>query len=251
MGTRRLPLAAAALLLSGGCATLHNDDAAIPAGSGASFDVRRCRTAADPAQLPVVAQLIDVDRFQAEAARVWAAEGRPDGRAVFSIRHDVDGAQVRRAVVQSTLPPALTDTLRKLLFAYRRETAPARAEWGVRLRVDAGETPALTVARGQECTPRPRDYEYRTAGSMFDVRQETGTGVANAAPTDPDVVWVRVRLDAGGQVTDARVENSARRGTWDQRVLNYVRTMEFTPATQDGEPVPGEMTIPVRLSMVR
>jgi TonB family protein len=246
MGTRRLPLAAAALLLSAACATLHNGG-----GSGASFDVRRCRAAADPAHLPRAAELVDAERFQADAARLWAAAGRPEGHVVFSIRHDVEGAQVRRAVLESTLPLALSDTLQKLLFAYRRETAPARAEWGVRLRMDAGETPSLTVARGQACTPRPREWDYRTAGSMFDVRQGTGTGVANATPTDADVVWVHVRVDAAGQVTDARVENSARRGNWDQRVLNYVRVMEFTPATEDGEPVPGEMTIPVRLSQVR
>lgn len=251
MRTRRLPLAAAALLLAGGCATLHNGDAEVPAGSGASFDIRRCRAAGYPAQLPAAAQLIDAGRFQADAGRLWAAAGRPAGHAVFSIRHDVEGAQVRRAVLQSTLPAALTDTLQKLLFAYRRETAPARAEWGVRLRLDAGETPALSVARGQECTPRPRDWEYRTAGSMFDVRQGQGTGVANVPATDPDVVWVHVRLDADGHVTDARVESTSRRGMWDQRVLNYVRTLEFVPAMDDGEPVPGETTIPVRLSMVR
>jgi TonB family protein len=107
------------------------------------------------------------------------------------------------------------------------------------------------VARRQECTPRPRDWEYRTAGSFYDVRQGAGEDVANATPTDPELAWVHVRLDAEGRVTDARVERGPRRGSWEQRVLNYVRTMEFVPATEDGQPVPGETTIPVRLSMAQ
>ena len=250
--TRRHPtLPVTGLLLAAGCASLRSvprDElltrAPIPDG-------RTCWVAPDPARLPDPAQLLDAGAFGTDAARLWAQAGRPAGYVIFSVRHSPDGAQVRRAVIESTLPAALSDTLRKLVYAYRRETRASPAEWGVRLRVDPGEQVALRVGRRLECTARPRGWEYRTAGAPFDVRQGADSSVAIASLTDLNLVWVHVRLNAQGMVTDARVERSPARGPWEQRLLSYVRTMTFDPALEDGQPVPGETTIPLRLSMAR
>jgi TonB family protein len=152
-------------------------------------------------------------------------------------------------VIESTGPAPLADSLQALVFAYRRETPRAAGEWGVRLRVELGDEVGLSVGRRRECAPHPREEE-RIAASAFDVR-ERGDGSAVALPsTDPGLVWVRVRLDARGRVTDASVERGIRRGPWEQRVLAYVRTMAFHPAVEDGYPVPSETTISLRLSTI-
>jgi TonB family protein len=228
--------------------TAARDD--VPAGSGpGSTRARTCRAAASPARLPAPGQLVDDAAFRAAAARLWTEAGKPDGHLTFAIRHSPDGMQVRRALIGGTVAPALADTLQRLVFAYRREMPPAPHEWGVRLRVELGERVELRVARGETCTPAPRDWEYRAAGDRFDVRERSVAGVSNVLATDPAVTWVHVWVDERGAVLDARVERGPGGRYADQRLLNYVRTLAFVPATADGYPVPGELTLPVRLSL--
>lgn len=248
----RLPLFAIAILAAQGCATggtaVARDDS--PAGVGTEATRgRSCRSNVSPAQLPAAGQLVDDAAFRSAAARLWSDAGRPEGHLTFSIRHSPDGTQVRRALIDSNVSPALADTLQRLLFAYRREMPPAPHEWGVRLRVDLGEQVGLRVARGETCTPTPREWEYRAAGNRFDVRERSVASIGNTLVTDPAVTWVHVWVDERGAVTDARVERGPGGRQADQRLLNYVRTMAFVPATADGYPVPGELTLPVRLSM--
>ncbi|MFL5383018.1 MAG: energy transducer TonB [Longimicrobiaceae bacterium] len=206
----------------------------------------RCTVSLVPATLPKPEALMDADAFRAAAARLWAAAGRPAGHVLFSIRHSPDGVQVRRAVIESTVPAFLADSLQVLVFDYRRRTPRTAEEWGVRLRVELGDAPALQVERRRECAPRPREEE-RLAADAFDVRERDLSSVAALPVTDPGLVWVRVRLDANGRVTEATVERGVRRGAWEQRLLNYVRTMAFYPAVEDGYPVPSETTISLRL----
>jgi hypothetical protein len=59
---------------------------------------------------------------------------------------------------------------------------------------------------------------------------------------------VRVALDAGGHVTEARLERTVSRGSWENRVLSYVRAISFVPATEDGWPVPAQLMFPLRLN---
>lgn len=245
---RCLPLIAAVIAGAQACATAGAagyDET--QAGSGSMRD-RGCRVAASPAQLPDAATLVDVDALRSAAARLVGGDG--EGHVVFSIRHDASGVQVRRAVIETTLSPALTDTLQRLVFAYRRETTPARGEWGVRLRVDLGPAVALRVGRRDVCTARPREWEYRTAGNSFDVREVSASSTGDALLTDASVAWVHVRLDERGTVTDVQVQRGASTRLAEQRLMNYVRTMAFVPATEDGFPVPGELTLPVRVSMI-
>lgn len=250
---RLLPLAALAILAAQGCATAGAATARDDSPAGVGNEATRghsCRTNASPAELPAAGQLVDDAAFRSAAARLWAQAGRPDGHLTFSIRHSPDGLQVRRALIETNLSPALADTLQRLVFAYRRDMPPAPHEWGVRLRVDLGEQVGLRVARGQTCTPTPRDWEYRAAGNRFDVRERNAATVTNALVTDPAVTWVHVWVDERGTVVDARVERGPGGRQADQRLLYYVRTLAFVPATADGYPVPGDLTLPVRLSMV-
>jgi TonB family protein len=58
---------------------------------------------------------------------------------------------------------------------------------------------------------------------------------------------VRVALDARGNVTDVRVERSLARVGWENRLLNYVRSISFIPAMEDGYPVPAQLSLPLRM----
>jgi len=236
-----LSVAAAALVAAAGCA--HIPPGSSPLDEEPMASNARCSAARQPEQLPQPEGLVDAD-FRAEAGRLWAAAGRPAGHVVFSIRHDPEGVQVRRAVIESTVPDALADSLQALVFAHRKQAAAARSEWGVRLRVDLGETVALAVGRRMECAPRPRG-DLRMAQDPFDIR-ERGLSATTLSATDPALVWVHVRLDASGRVTDAVLARGVRRGMWEQRLLSFVRTMAFYPAVEDGFPVPGELTFRMR-----
>lgn len=254
MQHQRLLSTISAALLAAACAPV--DPSTGPSAGSGFFGAEdgparggRCKVSLVPTTLPKPEALVDADAFRAAAARLWVAAGRPAGHVLLSIRHSPDGVQVRRAVIESTVPPALADSLQALVFDYRRETPRAAGEWGVRLRVELGEAMEMSVERRRECAPRPREEE-RLAANPFDVR-DSGAGSARGLPaTDPGLVRVRVHLDAAGRVTDATVERGVRRGVWEQRLLNYVRAIAFYPAVEDGYPVPSDTTLTLRLSSI-
>jgi hypothetical protein len=235
---RRLPILVVLLAAAGlaGCASRGQPGrSALLLSERPLRNERACRASPVPELLPGAAELVDAEALSAAAARLWEAAGRPAGYVLFSMRYDTAGTNVRRAVIEHDVAPELADTLQKLVFAHRRRTAPAREEWGVRLRVDLGQAPVLRVGRREECRPVPTDYEYRVAAGGFDVRSGPASPLASAS-VDPGLVWVRVWLDEGGVVTDARVERSLYRGNWEALLLNQVRAMQFVPALDDGFP---------------
>jgi hypothetical protein len=250
-----LPLAAiAALAAAAACAALPpSNDPSLLAAEEPTPRGARCMVAPVPAALPHPGELVDAEAFRADAARLWARAGRPAGHVLFTVRHDAEGTQVRRAVVQSTVPAPLADSLQALVFAHRRVTPRAPEEWGVRLRVELAEEMAMTVGRRQLCAPRAREGE-RIAASPYDIR-ERGLGPpvgyqVSRMPTDSAIAWVRVHVDARGRVVDAAVERGVRRGLSEQRVLNQARSLAFYPALDDGYPIPSVTTVRLRLSTI-
>jgi hypothetical protein len=211
------------------------------AGPRAAAESRTCR--AERAALPAAASLVDVEALGADAARLWTESGERPGYVLLTLRYDRDGTNVRRDVLEHTVSDAVADSLQRLVFAHRRRAEPARGAWGARLRVELGHNPALEVAPREVCTPAPHRRGERLALAEG-IREP---GFADAGPFAPEMVWVRVRLDAQGVVTDARVERGGVAGAPEARLLTYVRGLPFLPALEDGRPVPGETTIPVRL----
>lgn len=250
---RRSPavaLAALAAAVLPACASLGGPSprAALLTDAPPAFD-RACRPVQAPEALPAPAALVD-DAFASEAAAAWAAAGGPPGYVLLSMGYGRDGMNIRRAVIEHNVSDALADTLQKLVFAHRRAAEPAREEWGVRLRVDLGETPSLRVGRREFCRPAPREAGYRAVSTAFDVRETSAWSVNEPLLSDGGLVWVRVSLDEAGLVTDARLERSPVRGPWEVRLLNYVRSIPFYPALEDGYPVAAETRIPVRVGNV-
>jgi hypothetical protein len=238
---------AAALLLAcslAGCATLTP---AARQGEALLSDAepvaaRGCRVAGAPERLPDAAALVDAAALRRDVADAWAAAGRPAGHVLLSLRYDRDGTNVRRAVLEHSVPDALADTLQKLVFAHRKSVEPAKSEWGVRLRMDMAAEPALAVGRWRLCEARPRDRRS-LAGltTSFDVRDRGGAAQAEAR------VFVRLRVDARGAVTDAQLESATLRGGSEWRLLSYLRSIRFEPASEDGYPVPTDYRLSLAL----
>jgi TonB family protein len=212
---------------------------------------RPCRPSAVPERLPAANLLVDSAALTAAAGEVWRRAGSPAGHALLAMAYDAGGLNVRRDLIEHRLPPALADTLQKLVFAHRRDVQPSEHAWGVRLRMDlAGEQPVLRVGRRELCDAQPRDaavagYGTFTAPAFGDVRDRNAAALL--LPNSGGTVWVRVALDAGGNVTEARLERTVARGAWENRVLSYVRAISFVPATEDGQPVPAQLMFPLRL----
>jgi hypothetical protein len=248
-------IALAALLALPACAALQPDGmhprTELLSDAPARPLDRACRVSAEPETLPSADALVDSAALVAAVGDAWRAAGRPAGHVLLGMRYDEDGTNVRRDVIEHRVSDALADTLQKLAFAHRRSVAPADREWSVRLRVDPGEAPALRVGRTEVCSPQPRNAAETGFGNGIgetwgDVRNAFGTS-SIADTYSPSTVWVRVALDARGNVTDVRVERSLARVTWESRLLNYVRSISFIPAMEDGFPVPAQLSLPLRM----
>jgi TonB family protein len=255
MTNRRTLVALAALLALPACALMQ--------GEGFSPDElltdapprpmsRACRISSYPAALPGANALVDSAALAAAAADAWRAAGSPAGHVLLALRYDRHGVNVRREVIEHRVTEALADSLQKLAFAHRREVDPADHEWSLRLRLDLGEAPRLRVGRTEVCSPRLRNAAEAGLGNSVgaawgDVRDPFAP-VAAAEMNGPGTVWVRVALDSRGNVTDARVERSLGRLSSENRLLNYVRSIAFIPAMEDGYPVPGQLSMPLRMA---
>lgn len=200
----------------------------------------QCRLAPVPEQLPAAAALVDTAALDTAVA---AVAGHGPGHVLLSMSYAPDGANVRRSVVDHSLSPAVADSVQALVFAHRRTLPPQEAEWGVRLRIDLDGRPRYQVARREVCAPRLRFHGTASpdgAGSPFE----------RYAPLHATMrtVWVRVRLDELGRVAAASVDRALLRRASDEMViLNYVYSLTFDPAREDGVPVPGEVGVPVRV----
>jgi hypothetical protein len=243
-------LAATAAAALAACAGLRPQapapDPALLSDAPARFASRGCGTDRVPDALPDAAELVDTRALAADVARLAGGRALPEGYVLLSMGYSPDGVNVRRALIEHSLSPRLADSLQKLVFAHRRAAAPQRAEWGVRMRVDvdsAGEL-RFRVGRRELCAPQP------LGRGLF-----TLAGSSRASLPDPYIedspsaynVWVRVRLDELGRVMDASLERGMVRGVPEGMLLNYVRTISFHPAVEDGRPVPGETSVRVRL----
>ena len=247
----RLLAALAALLALPACSSFSG----VPASRAALLSEalsppgRPCRVSRDPADLPGAAALVDSAALVEAAAQAWRAAGAPRGHVLLAMGYDRDGMNIRRDVIEHRLPPELADTLQQLVFAHRRQVPRAERDWGVRLRMDLAEQPVLRVGRRELCQAHPRDpgvAGFGPGAAFGDVRERAPSpGVQPVSGNG--IVWVRVALDAGGNVTEARLERTFARGAWERRVLTYVRGITFVPATEDGYPVPAQLTFPLRL----
>lgn len=253
MTNRVLPIALAALTLLAACSTFRQGAAPGRAellSEALAPPDRACRPSPRPQALPAVSALVDSAALAAAAAEVWQGARGTEGYVLLALRYDPEGTNVRRDVIeQRVVPRTVADTLQRLVFAHRRRTGPAEREWAVRLRVDLGPQPAVRVGRSEICAARPQDQtDARYAGLSAPVFGDVRDRTAPAALTGGDgVAWVRVELDRGGNVVNARLERTFAGIARQRQALQRARMMRFFPATEDGEPVASHLTFAMRV----
>ncbi len=201
-----------------------------------------CAPDSAPAALPRVADLVDAEALARGVSGL--REGTAGaGEVVLTLEYQPDGVNIRREVVAHTATPEVADSVQKLFFAARRQAPAAESPWGVRLRVPLARPAAYAVERREYCPPRPRSRELQFA---MEVPSTPGTRYREGSRER--TVLVRVRVHPAGYVYSASLHRGADRGVEFERDLyNTVRRYSFYPAMLDGQPVYGEVTVPVRI----
>jgi TonB family protein len=236
----------AAFAASAGCATPRGaemDRSVLLSDAPRTPTHRDCRVAFDPPVLPAADALVDSARLAADSRALWDAAGRPSGYVLLSMRYAADGTNVRRAVLESSVPAPLADTLQQRIFESVRTAGETDGEWGVRLRVDLGDAPRMRVGRREDCAPFTRERLMLTRTGSVEWSRESDPWQVRTARGS---LVLRVQLDAGGFVTGARLERGVHAAGLEQRVVNVARGMRFEPATEDGYPVPSETIIRIQ-----
>jgi hypothetical protein len=206
-------------------------------------DAAGCRLETLPERLPAPGEIVDTAALSAGVREIRSSYTFPDGHVVLTMFYQADGLNIRRDLVEHSLPPMLADSVQKLVFASRREVPEASREWGVRLVIDLGERISYRIAHREYCPPRPRNPELESRMRSF---FSTGPRFRGSL-RERDVV-VRVAVLPSGIVGGARVIRGADSGSQVERELaTYVRQFAFQPATIDGYPIHGEIDLPVRI----
>jgi hypothetical protein len=205
---------------------------------------RTCQILAYPAVLPRAEELVEREALLADLAAVAPPEAVAP-YVLLTMGYDRYGINIRRAVIEHNVGAALADSVQKLVFKHRRTTDEAEQEWGVRLRIDLVGDPRFEVGRQEVCAPRPRDSvlaQAITNAATF------GSGTRIRDGFRESTVWVRLQVSPSGSVTGAAVERGIVAGlALEQRIFDHVRALFFEPALQDGHPVSGSISIPVRV----
>lgn len=239
-----VPLGAALLVLSA-CASTPTPTSDAPREELLSAQVsqlgRSCHVADTPEELPPADALVDSAALVRDLATLPRTERDSTGYVLLSMGYDRFGANIRRAVIEHNISALAADSLQKLVFKHRRTAEEGEDDWGVRLRVDLDGAPHLRVGRQERCAPRPRDSALAMA-----IQNTHGTGTRYRGGVRERTVWVRLFVSPQGTVTGAVLERGVVQGArMEQRILDYVRTLFFDPAREDGFPSSGTISIPL------
>lgn len=216
-------------------------------GLAADMQVREvygCRAESLPVELAGAGALVDTARLSPAIRGLWAAGERPaGGDVVMTLWYDGEGVNVRRDLVQHSLTPVLADSLQKLVFAALAPGGSTGFPWGTRLHITAGPQVGYTLEPRQYCPPRPRSRALEAEMEAY-----LGTGTRYREGRKERTVLMRVRVHPNGWVEDARLERGAPSGgSLEQRLRRELRRFTFVPASLDGVPVYGELSVPIRV----
>jgi hypothetical protein len=197
-----------------------------------------------PGTLPSPDALVDTSSL---GAQVRAFQEQLDdgfsGYVLLTMLYEPDGTNVRRDVIEHSLPSTAADSIQKLVFASLREMPEHDESVQVRLRVDVNDGVRFRTGRSEYCPPSPRDPQLEA--SLYGVQ---GTGIRYRRGGRERIAIVRLGVHPNGYVTGGRFLRGAPTGsTLEQDVVRYLRQYSFDPARVDGVPVPGTIDVPVRI----
>lgn len=215
-------------------------------GAAASLAPRRvadaCMAERQPSALPAIHTLVNTERLAASLRELQAGAGVDTGQVVLTLWYDETGTNVRRDVIGHTLTPPLADSVQELLFANLAPLPATGQAWGARMLITLGGEVPYALGHRVYCPPKPLNRAMESEMSSY-----TGTGVRYRGGRRERVVLMEAVVHPGGYVDDARVVRGADRGSMlEKQLREALRQYSFEPASLDGVPVYGVVTVPVR-----
>lgn len=212
------------------------------ADESSEFSVRqavRCTVEPYPDPLPAVAALVDTAELN---PRLRALMADTAGHVVLTLEYEKDGQNIRRSLLEHTVG-LNSDSTQELVFQSLGRMPETERPWGVRMRIDVGPQVAYAVSRREYCPPRPRNREM-----LWAIEGYSGGGVRYRGAERERTVLLRVTVSTAGTVESAQILQGELPGSSLERTLrDYVRQFLFVPATVDGVPVVGEVSVPIRI----
>jgi len=259
----RRAAAAAALLISVGCATAggrasgraeESGDAGVRAAMLLSDwrppEGQRCHLLPAPDPAPTAEQLVDTAAVRAAALDAEKGLGTVRGAALYSLKYDSVGALARSALLETDLDVATLERLGAILGqALRRQ--PPGPPWSARLRVDLaldlGAPPQFRVGRSEYCAPAQRKERVgRRAGNMEVVSVVIASDISPSeheveAALKRQMVNRKVRWEVvvspEGRVLGANMLEPSQHPELERAAQQRVLALRFLPALDDRVPV--------------
>jgi len=202
-----------------------------------------CTVEADPGELPPADAVVDSAALVAGLRALGDAQDGKGGHVLLTLAFDREGLNVRREVIEQSIGSLAADSVQRAVFAARRELPAAPEPWGVRLRVDLGDSLTLRIGRREYCPPAARSPELDAAMHRLQPMSVTyRSGVRER------VLQVRARVSEAGVITATQIARGELQGSATERNINdFLRQYLFEPATIDGVPAPAWIEIPVRI----
>lgn len=202
----------------------------------------QCGPEAFPAQMSPEA-FLDAPRLAESVRQLLDAARQDTGEVVLTLAFDASGLNTRRDVIRHSVIPAVADSVQRLVFASMGRAPEVEREWGARLRIKAGPEVGMSLEPREYCPPRPRNERVDASMAEF-----VGSGIRYRNGQRERVVLLRIEVHPAGYVERAWVARGAPSGGTLERDLNeYARQFSFYPASLDGYPVRGQVSVPIRL----
>jgi hypothetical protein len=200
-----------------------------------------CAPEPAPFELPAADALVDSAAVAMRVAALHGGDAARVGQVLLSLAFDETGWPYREDVIEYTTPPAVADSVWRLVSSLRREQAEPAAPWGVRLRIEVGDPIQMAVNRRLLCRPMARNPEMRAAMQTY-----TPPGVRIRRGAREQTVFVATHVSEFGTVTATRVVRGDLAGpALEREIYVHLRQFLFRPATIDGEPTGAWVEIPV------
>jgi hypothetical protein len=228
-------------LLAGGCS--YRGLRAANLDQELEMRVAQCAWEPPVEPLPPVSAVLDTAALTRGMKDLLQGAQLERSEAVLTLWFQEDGMNTRRQLLSHALPPAVADSVQKLVFASLRSAPPRQLPWGARLRVEMQPEAQYTLQPREHCPPRPRSrvLESEIAGYL-------GTGMRYRDKQRERVVLMEVTVHPLGYVLDARVVRGAPSGgSMEVSLRDHLRQFSFYPASIDGVPVQGQLLVPVRV----
>jgi hypothetical protein len=202
-----------------------------------------CAPESYPEELPNVASVVDSAALQGWVQGLIRQDQPPTGYVLLTLEFDPAGVNVRRDLIEHNTPPAVADSVQRLVFAARVQAPESERTWGVRLRIDLEEPAVMRTGRREYCPPIARD------ASLYRLMQSYNPpGVRFRRGMRERTIFMRVRINPYGGVSSAHVaRGDLSGGSLERDIAQFLRQFFFNPATVDGVPTSGWVEIPVRV----